>query len=127
MSNWKQIIVIKPLPTDRRLQIILCFLFAVFSVLIFRLWTLQVYQQEEFKEKAQRNIRCFVEFCSRRGLIKDSNGIVLATDQNYWDVWMPIARNREVTPEVQQSLMLLSEILKVPYDRPEYHYKTASG
>ncbi len=110
---------------DRRLHIFLTLSLAIFSIFVFRLWSLQIYQQEQFELLAKNNSIRQVIVPSQRGKILDRNGKVLAEDVNYWDVWVPISNwRRTITDEVSQTLQLLSEILDEPYATLERRYKT---
>lgn len=110
---------------ERRLQLMLVFCVSIFAVLSFRLWTIQIYQHEMYKEKAKYNYVRQVPIQSERGMILDRNGRVLARDVNFCDIWIPIQTERgrrAVTDEIRQSLTLLSEILEEPFDKLEARY-----
>lgn len=127
MKKGKTTLVLKTANVDRRLQLLVFILIAIFSLLVFRLWNIQIYRQEEFKLKSQRNLVRLLPIPSERGQILDRNGRVLVKDVNFWNVWLPIRseqRRRAVTPEIHQSLELLSGILEVPYDSLKNTYLT---
>lgn len=98
---------------------------AVFTVLVFRLWTIQVYRQQDYEEFSLRNRVREVPVQSIRGEIRDYKGRTLAKDVNYRDVWITLNfknGHRVVTPAVRRSLELLSEILDRSYKRLESDY-----
>ncbi len=101
---------------------------ACFVFLVFRLWTIQIYQNEKFKNIAQDNYQRRVVVPSQRGKIRDRYGYILAEDVNFWDVWIPFKRNsrgeRIVTKEIDTTLQILSGILERPYNTLVHRYKT---
>jgi len=113
---------------DQRLHILLSIVAAAFVILVFRLWTLQVYQKEKFEDLAKVNYVREVVVPSVRGKILDCRGRPLAEDVSFWDVWISITTDRRdkniVTPAVSQSLQILSKILDKPFSTLENKYKT---
>ncbi|MEW6236801.1 MAG: penicillin-binding protein 2 [Candidatus Omnitrophota bacterium] len=113
---------------DQRLHLLLSVVAAAFVMLVFRLWTLQVYQKEKFEDLAKVNYVREVVVPSERGKILDRHGRPMAEDVSFWDVWISIATDRRekriVTPAVSRSLQILSEILEKPYAALENTYKT---
>ncbi|MDP8246112.1 MAG: penicillin-binding protein 2 [Candidatus Hinthialibacter antarcticus] len=136
MKRKKSPLHSKPNLVDRRLQIFLLVAIGAFCILVFRLWTIQIYQNEKYVKLSERNFYREVPVLSERGRILDRNGWVLASDENFWDVWIPIAKRsggkNVVTPNVKRSLELLSDILDESYavleskytnGKRNYHYK----
>ncbi|RJP32812.1 MAG: penicillin-binding protein 2 [Candidatus Omnitrophota bacterium] len=126
MSHRKKILIMKSSKVDMRLQVLLFLFTAVFAVLVFRLWTIQIYMQDDFIKLAERNYYRLIPIPSKRGTIKDRNGNILAMDVNYYDVWIPIhAKNgkRFVSEDIKTTLNLLSHILEVPYEDLEGLYR----
>ena len=126
MIQAKSLLTPKPKSIDRRLQVFLLFCVAVFSILLFRLWTIQIFQQEFYKAKAERNYFRNVPIQSMRGKILDRNGEILAMDEPYWDIYLPIRMKkglRCVDEYIETSIRLLSEILEIPTDILERNYK----
>ncbi len=118
MKRRKKIMFMKSSKTDLRLQVLLIFFVGVFSVLVFRLWTIQVYRQEEYKNRSERNYYRHITVPSKRGMILDSELKPLAMDTDFWNVWIPIETQkgkRIVTDEIKTTLSLLSQILDEPY------------
>ncbi len=126
MKRKKSPLHSKPNLVDRRLQVFLLLVIGVLCILVFRLWTIQIYQNEKYVKLSERNFYREVPVLSERGRILDRNGWVLASDENYWDVWIPIAKRsggkNVVVPEVKMSLELLSDILDEPYSSLEAKY-----
>lgn len=117
--------VAKPQIVDKRLQIALMLCVGVFSVLVFRLWTIQIYQQEKYDLLALQNINREVPVLSERGKILDRYGRIIVEDVKYRDVWVPIhtaGRRRVVSEGIRTSLTLLSRILAIPYETLEHRY-----
>ncbi|MDR2443099.1 MAG: penicillin-binding protein 2, partial [Deltaproteobacteria bacterium] len=68
------------------LTIIKIFMAAVFSVLILRLWFLQVRQGHEYLQKAENNHTRQVEINTTRGLIVDRDGRLLVENEVAYDL-----------------------------------------
>ncbi len=124
MHGKKIHLTMKSNHVDRRIHVFLFCVMGMFAILIFRLWSIQVYRQEYYKQRFAGNYIRELPIQSKRGMILDRNGRILAEDINYWDVWIPIkgAKERTVTPDVKQSLTLLSQILETPYSVLESRY-----
>ncbi|HOJ60737.1 MAG TPA: penicillin-binding protein 2 [bacterium] len=124
MRRGKILLTLKSPHVDRRVHLFLFGVMGVFSILVFRLWSIQVYRQEYYKQRFAGNYIRELPIQSKRGMILDRNGRILAEDINYWDVWIPIKgrKERTVTPDVKQSLTLLSQILEIPYATLESRY-----
>jgi penicillin-binding protein 2 len=119
MVRKKIILVLKSPNVDRRLQIVLFFCFSVFAVLLFRLWTIQIYQQDVYIEKAKLNYVRDLPIKCKRGRILDRYGRTLAEDINFYELWIPIktdGRKRIIDTNIKKSLTLLSKIIDTPYD-----------
>jgi len=124
MKQKKIPLSMKSFKVDRRIHVILFLIAAVFTVLVFRLWTIQVYNQADYKLARLGNMTREVEIQSVRGDIRDRYGRVLARDVSNRDIWITINKKREITPAVRISLELLSEILDKPYESLEKAYRT---
>ncbi|MDX9752850.1 MAG: penicillin-binding protein 2 [bacterium] len=123
VSKQKPGLILKSPTVDRRLQGFLFFCCGIFAVLVFRLWTIQIYHHEEFLEKAEHNITRILPIKAKRGRILDRNGKILAHDIDYYDLYMPIrVQKGQVKPSAQESLMLLSQLIDVPYKTLEARY-----
>lgn len=125
MKRQKIVLTPKSIKVDRRVHMFLFLITAVFTVLVFRLWTIQIYRQGEYSELAKGNQNRYVPVQSIRGDIRDCNGKILANDVSFRDVWITLtfeAGKPSVTPPVRKSLELLSEILGRPYKRLESDY-----
>ncbi len=116
MKQKKIPLSMKSFKVDRRIHVILFLIAAVFTVLVFRLWTIQVYNQADYKLARLGNVEREVEIQSARGDIRDRYGRVLARDVSNRDIWITIGKKREITSAVRTSLELLSEILDKPYE-----------
>ncbi|MGC9327912.1 MAG: penicillin-binding protein 2, partial [Candidatus Hinthialibacter sp.] len=110
---------------ERRIKLFMLLIVGFFAVLVFRLWTIQIYRQEDYLQSSLNNMQRLAPIQSIRGEIRDSNGKILAKDVNYHDVWIKLNyknSRRAVTPDVQKSLEMLSDILGKSYKRLEYDY-----
>lgn len=110
---------------DRRIHVLFFAIFAVFTVLVFRLWTIQIYRQEFYQKAAVGNYVRTIPVLSERGRILDRNGRILAENIHYWDVWLPIVSirgRRVVSEEMRETLTLLSTIVNKPYETLEHQY-----
>lgn len=118
----------KSAAVDRRVQIVLIGCIAIFSILLFRLWTIQIFQQDKYQVLAEKNYSRNVPILSERGKILDRKGRILAEDVNFWDVWLPIITDyrgrRVVTDEMDRTLRILSGILERPYETLKKRYLT---
>ncbi len=127
MSNRKKILIVKSSKVDLRLKVLLFLFTAVFAIIVFRLWTIQIYRQDEFVKLAERNYIREIPVPSKRGMIKDRNGNILAMDVDYYDIWVPIESSRKgkriVTEPLKSTLTLLSQILDTSYENLERAYK----
>ena len=126
MMQSKSLLTPKPKTIDRRLQVFLLFCMTVFAILISRLWSIQILQQSFYKERAERNYFRNVPIQSMRGKILDRDGEILAMDEPYWDVYLPIRikdATRCVDETIEKSIQLLSEILEMPTDTLKRNYK----
>lgn len=77
-------------------RVILLGIILAFSLLIFRLFYLQILSNDLFSSQAQRNRMRFVEVEPKRGEILDANGVVLATSQPVYVVSMEYIQDVEL-------------------------------
>ncbi|MDR1576842.1 MAG: penicillin-binding protein 2 [Deltaproteobacteria bacterium] len=96
------------------------FFFLILSVLLLRLWYLQVISGEEYRQKSEKNHTSLSEIPTQRGLILDRQGQVLVENQINYDLY--------VTPnEVTQPQELSSQIARlIGRDPGELNKKFAS-
>ncbi len=81
-----------PEPADfrQKLKIVIALLLIIFSVLLVRLWYLQVIKGEELRQRSENNSVRFRKIKPLRGLIMDRNGLVLVDNRPSFDVlYMP--------------------------------------
>ena len=93
-----------------RAMVISVVIMAMFSVLVLRLFYLQVVRYDEFNEKAENNRTAIVPIVPNRGVIMDRNGIVLAT--NYSAYTLEITPSRVVEP-LDELIDKLSHIVDI--------------
>lgn len=95
----------------------------LFLVLLGRFWYLQIARGEYYRQEAERNRTASIELPAPRGLIRDRNGVILATTRPAHSVSLLPA---EVT-DLNALLDRLSEILQRPASelRAEYLKKRA--
>ncbi len=98
----------------RALTIILMFM-ALWAVLIIRLFSLQIIQNEEYEAKVIGNIERETNVSANRGIIYDCNMVQLATNETTWRIFIS---PRDIEDATQKSLIAsnLSSILNVDYD-----------
>lgn len=98
----------------RTLVIILLFM-AMWTVLIIRLFTLQIIDHEKYESKVIDNIERETDVSANRGIIYDSNMVQLATNETTWRIFIS---PRDIEDPTQGALIAsqLSTILDVEYD-----------
>lgn len=125
-KRTKSSLTAKSAGVSRRLHVILVLTVSAFAVLSFRLWSIQIYQHKTYVDKARNNHVREIPIPSQRGEILDRNGIRLAYDDAFYDIWVPIiikGRQRAVTPEMEQTLRILAKYLKKESETEEEHYE----
>src|SRR5664280_1011347 len=92
----------------RRYRWMVLFVMGAFFVLFGRLFMLQVFQRDIHQAQARRNIVCEIKLATRRGVIRDSQGKVLAASRPSYNVYVvPAQLNLEQTwPRVVQLMGL---------------------
>ncbi len=74
----------------QKFKIVFALLLIIFSLLLIRLWYLQIFKAEELKQRSESNSVRFRKIQSLRGLILDKNGTLLADNLPSFDVvYMP--------------------------------------
>src|SRR4030043_681379 len=82
-----------PAYQQKKFKIFFALLLIIFSLLLIRLWYLQIIKAEELKQRSESNSVRFRKIQSLRGLILDKNGVVLADNLPSFDVvYMQIGR-----------------------------------
>ncbi len=97
-----------------RLTIFLIVVGVIFSLYIFRLFSLQVLQVEEWVARAEENRVETINMPATRGIIVDRNGIVLARNVPSYNVVITAANLPDDQGEVQEIYRELSAIIGVP-------------
>jgi penicillin-binding protein 2 len=90
---------------------------ALFSLLVFRLFYLQVIRHEDLTAQAEGNRVAFVPIVPNRGLILDRNGIILASNYSAYTLEISPAK----TPNIEETISALSQILDIqPRDKRRF-------
>jgi penicillin-binding protein 2 len=94
-------------------------LLIIFSVLLVRLWYLQVVKGEELRQRSENNSVRFRKIKPLRGLIMDRNGLVLVDNRPSFDVlYMPNkGKDHEIVIERLKNIYK-SRSLELSYDQP---------
>lgn len=93
----------------------LIIMFAIlWFILVIRLFSLQVLNNDEYEVKVVDNIERETDVLANRGIIYDSNMVQLATNETTWRIFIS---PRDIEDDVQKGLIAsrLSEILDVEY------------
>ncbi len=110
-----------PEPADfrQKLKIVIALLLIIFSVLLVRLWYLQVIKGEELRQRSENNSVRFRKIKPLRGLIMDRNGLVLVDNRPSFDVfYMPNkGKDHEIVIERLKNIYK-SRSLELSYDQP---------
>jgi penicillin-binding protein 2 len=110
-----------PEPADfrQKLKIVIALLLIIFSVLLVRLWYLQVIKGEELRQRSENNSVRFRKIKPLRGLIMDRNGLVLVDNRPSFDVlYMPHkGKDHEAVIERLKNIYK-SRSLELSYDQP---------
>lgn len=86
------------------------FCFFLLSILATRLWYLQVYKYDHFKQRSEENRLRIIPISPNRGLIFDRNGKVLVDNRTSYSVLIyPV----KITPELEKKVELLSKKLEI--------------
>lgn len=83
---------------------------ALFSILVLRLWQLQVLQGNEYRRLSEENRLRIVKIAAPRGIIYDRNGIPLVKNSPYYSVSISPVSAEEV------DLLHLSKVINVDMD-----------
>lgn len=97
----------------RALAVIVIFMI-LWLILVIRLFTLQVLNNEEYEANVIGNVERETDVIANRGIIYDSNMVQLATNETTWRIFIS---PRDIEDDVQAGLISaqLSEILSVDY------------
>ncbi len=101
---------------ERRLQVVGVCLFALFGLLCFQLWQLQVVQRNRFEEESRENSQGLTRLKSSRGVIHGRGGVVLADNRASTEVAFvpgecPKARIPEVCARLQELIGIKADAL----------------
>ncbi len=91
--------------------------FIIFSILILRLWQLQVINYEKYRKLSEQNRIRIVKIPAPRGIIYDRNGIPLVENISSFSVSV----SADYADKVDKAL--LSKILNIPYEEMEKKLK----
>jgi len=108
-----------------RIWAAIAFVLLCFGLLLFRLFTLQVLRHEELHAAGESNRVTVLPIPPNRGLIKDRNGMVLAS--NYSAYTLEITPSK-VVGELDPLIDQLSELVEIqPKDRRRFYRLLADG
>jgi len=96
---------------------VLIFYFAgalVFSLLLFRLFTLQVFEGQDWLARAEDNYTLEISVPTSRGIIYDRNGVILARNVASYNVVITPAYLPDDPADIERIYRELSEIIDVP-------------
>lgn len=91
----------------------------IFGVFVFRLFTLQIVQAEEWQALMIENSLQEINLPTQRGIIYDRNGVVLARNVPSYNVVITAAALPDDAGEVQEIFRHLSELIDVPVNLGE--------
>lgn len=94
----------KPI-TVTRLNILFFIIFILFAVIIFRLAFVQLINGDEYSELAEYTRTKTIPISAPRGLIKDANNVVLASNETVWTITF------EINDEIEQDFDGIATIL----------------
>lgn len=97
-----------------RITIFMMVIGGIFLIYIFRLFSLQVLQVEDWVARAEENRVEVLNLPATRGIIVDRNGIVLARNIPSFNVVITAANLPDDPGEVQEIYRQLSEIIDLP-------------
>lgn len=98
-----------------RLTVLLVFFVTCFTVLCGRLFVLQIIKFDEYREKAENNIRSKTPLKAERGKIYDRNMVEIATNVTSWRVFIS-PRDIKDDATAETVAVGLSDILGVSYE-----------
>ena len=108
-----------------RIWAAIAFVLLCFGLLLFRLFTLQVLRHEELHAAGESNRVTVLPIPPNRGLIKDRNGVVLAS--NYSAYTLEITPSK-VAGELEPLIDQLAELVEIqPKDRRRFYRLLADG
>lgn len=93
------------------------------SGLLFRLWYIQIYRGDYYREVSERNRVRKIEIPAPRGIIFDRNGDVVLGNRPFYDlVYIP-----QYVADKDMTFQILSRLLHVPITRFEARLEMAQG
>src|SRR6478735_11270840 len=96
---------------------------SVISGLLFRLWYVQIYKGDYYKDISERNRLRRIEIPAPRGIIYDRNGEVILGNSPFFDlVFIP-----QYVSDRDTTFKILSRLLHVPASRFESRLEMAQG
>ncbi|MEE0776584.1 MAG: penicillin-binding transpeptidase domain-containing protein [Bacillota bacterium] len=97
---------------NKRLLVVYVMVFAVFAVLIGRLFYMQIIKGEAYTARAENNITRTVELEARRGVIYDKNGNILASSKPYMstNVYLDEVEDRDALAQALADLFNRDDI-----------------
>lgn len=96
-----------------RIMIATYIVIAIFSLLVLRLWQLQILQGNEYRKISEENRLKIVKIAAPRGIIYDRNGIPLVKNSPYYSV--------SISPDLSGNIdaALLSKVIDIDIDTIE--------
>jgi penicillin-binding protein 2 len=99
------------------------FIIAVFSLIFFRLWYLQIIKGEDFRNLSENNRIRIQELPAPRGVLYDREGIPLVDSFPSFDVSL----SRQDVPDVQVLIPVLSQVLSMDSEKLQARLFAARG
>lgn len=114
-----------PSPIDRRrILFFAAVILVVFLAYIFRLFSLQILQQQDWVAKAAENSRKEFNVSTLRGIIFDRNGTVLARNVASYNVVITASELPDDPGAIQEIYRQLSTVIDVPVNLNEINQET---
>ncbi len=109
----------EPAEFRQKLKIIIVFILVAFSILLVRLWYLQVIKGDDLKQRSENNSIRFRKIMPLRGLIMDRNRHVMVDNRPSFDVLYMPSRGKHPDRLVEKIKELYSRrSLEFSYDQP---------
>lgn len=101
---------------DRNLVKIALVLLGIVLAIVGRLFYLQIYLNQDFFSRAQKNFTRMIPVSSMRGNIVDCNGVLLATNRAIINVYWRGTNNAKLTDEQLEKISFIETICNNPFD-----------
>src|SRR5665647_3836278 len=109
----------EPAEYRQKLKFVIILIGLALSILLIRLWYLQVIKGDELKQRSENNAVRFRKIQPLRGLVMDRNGLVLVDNRPSFDVlYMPHKGKDHETVIERLKNIYKSRSLELSYDQP---------